>query len=208
MKPLIQSGCKPLPRPFTADAEEIDRPAARLVAASAQQLFQQARNALKAQAAAGQEDSFPDSNVNTLLEDLEDEGSDSESNTESPAMDPVQPDLNSGYDALVASNLAGLLIAAAFPDRVAQKRSRGNRCVHCSLRMGTHPVERPLAGTAIGRCKAAMLCHPSDLSKSNRFQNEEPQEQKQVPSLLLGDVQLPPAVWWPSCSASLGSWSC
>ena len=116
-------------------AEEIDRPAARLVAASAQQLFHQAHNALKAQAAARQEDSSQDSEVNMLLEDLEDEGSDGESNTESPAMEPVQPDPNSGDDALVASNLAGLLIAAAFPDRVAQKRSRGNRCVNYCCRV-------------------------------------------------------------------------
>ena len=117
----------------------MDHRAARLVAASAQQLFHQARNALKAQAAAGQEDSSSDSDVNTLLKDLEDESSDLEGNTGSPAMSParehVQSDPKSGDDALIASNLAGLLIAAAFPDRVAQKRSRGNRCVNNCLRV-------------------------------------------------------------------------
>ena len=118
----------------------MDHPAARLVAASAQQLFHQARNALKAQAAAGQEDSSSDSEVNTLLEDLEDESSGVEGNTESPAMDPVQPDPKSGNKELVAGNLAGLLIAAAFPDRVAQKRSRSNRCVVTVWGLRTHLV--------------------------------------------------------------------
>ena len=163
--PSIQMG-KTLTCLRTAAAEEIDRPAARLVSASAQQLFHQARNALKAQAAAGRDDDSQDSEVNTLPEDLEDEGSDVESNAESPDMDSIQPDLSSGDNALVAGNLAGLLIAAAFPDRVAQKRSRGNRCINMHLRVGTH-----LAGRSSGwHCKGTMqtqLCYATRQSTSN-----------------------------------------
>ena len=193
---LKGSHCQPLqtiPCLFTAAAEEMDHPAARLVAASAQQLFHQARNALKAQAAAGQEDSSSDSPLDTL-EDREDEISHVGGDTKSPAVDPVQSDPKGGDDARVASNLAGLLIAAAFPEEWHRSGLAATGASAIDLRVEDASCWQETA-LALQKSDEKLLCHATHQlsTKNKRFQRTFRAEAGTKPAALSHVIA--PAIW-------------